>query len=61
VQVKPGVIHSNGPRSVINVILVYPFDPLGSKIGGVETFMKGFVKHAPADFDLEFVAGRRSW
>ncbi len=53
--VKPGVIHSNGPPSVINVILIYPFDPLGSKIGGVETFIKGFVKHAPADFDLEFV------
>ena len=24
------------------VTLVYPFDPLGPKIGGIETFLRGF-------------------
>lgn len=42
-------------RTAIKVILLYPMDLLGSKEGGTETFMRGFIKHAPEDFDLEFV------
>lgn len=34
------------------VALIYPFDPLGSKVGGVETFMRGFIKHAPPGMDI---------
>ncbi len=39
----------------IKVVLVYPMDLLGSKEGGAETFIRGFIKHAPEDFDLEVV------
>jgi len=42
-------------RTGIKVILLYPMDLLGSKEGGTETFIRGFIKHAPEDFDLEFV------
>jgi glycosyltransferase involved in cell wall biosynthesis len=42
-------------RTAIKVILLYPMDLLGSKEGGTETFIRGFIKHAPEDFDLEFV------
>jgi glycosyltransferase involved in cell wall biosynthesis len=30
-------------------------DPLGSKIGGIETFLKNFIKYSPDDFAIEFV------
>jgi len=44
------------PKSTaIKVILLYPMDLLGSKEGGTETFIRGFIKYAPEDFDLEFV------
>lgn len=35
--------------------IIYPGDPFGLKIGGPETFIKGFVKYAPDDFDIDFV------
>lgn len=34
------------------VALIYPFDPLGTKVGGVETFMRGYIKHAPLSVDI---------
>lgn len=44
------------PNSVLSggakVALVYPFDPFGNKVGGVETFVRGFIRHAPADIDI---------
>ena len=39
----------------IKVILVHPSDPFGPKVGGVETFIKDFIKYAPEDFDIEFI------
>jgi glycosyltransferase involved in cell wall biosynthesis len=30
-------------------------DPLGNKIGGIETMIRSFIKYAPDDFDIEFV------
>ena len=37
------------------ITFIYPTDPFGEKIGGVETFIKGFIKYAPEDFDIEFI------
>lgn len=37
------------------VLIIHPADPLGSKVGGAETFIKGFIKYAPEDFDIEFI------
>jgi len=37
------------------VTLIYPFDPLGKKVGGVETFIKGFIKYAPSQLDIEHI------
>lgn len=35
--------------------IIYPTDPLGTKVGGTETFIKGFIEFAPDDIDIEFV------
>lgn len=37
------------------ILIVYPTDPFGKKVGGAETFIKGFIKFCPEDFDIEFV------
>ena len=37
------------------VTLIYPFDPLGQKVGGVETFIRGFIKYAPPELDIEHI------
>src|SRR3989338_1632234 len=38
-----------------SVTIIYPNDPTSQKVGGVETFLKGFVKYAPADFSLKYI------
>ncbi len=35
--------------------LIYPSDTLSNKVGGITTFLRGFIKHAPDDFHLEHV------
>ncbi len=40
---------------VIKPLIVYPMDPLGDKIGGIQTFIKNFIKYAPDDFEIEFI------
>lgn len=35
--------------------LVYPSDTLSNRVGGITTFLRGFIKYAPADFCLEHV------
>src|SRR3972149_5960076 len=42
------------PRPVRPLILV-PIDPASDQIGGIQSFIRGFVKWAPDDFDPEFV------
>ena len=42
-------------KSRIKVLTFHQMDPLGTKIGGTETFVKDFIKYAPEDFDIEFV------
>ncbi|MDW7759770.1 MAG: glycosyltransferase family 4 protein [Acidobacteriota bacterium] len=39
---------------MLHVVIVYPMDPLGSKIGGVVTFLKGLIAHSPPDFHFDF-------
>lgn len=39
----------------MNITFVYPTDLLGTKIGGVETFIRGFVKFSPRDFNIRFI------
>ena len=43
---------------MIKVTIIYPTDPLGEKVGGAETFLKGFIKFSPKDFDILFVGIR---
>ncbi len=42
-------------RACDRLTVVYPLDPLGSKVGGSVTFIRGFVQHAPSDLELRFV------
>lgn len=37
------------------VTLIHSSDPMAIKAGGEEAFIRGFVKHAPPDFELEQV------
>lgn len=39
----------------IPLLIIQPMDPLGGKIGGIETFLKGFIKYAPEDFVIEWI------
>lgn len=39
----------------IPLTFVYPTDPLGPKVGGVEAFIKGCIKYSPDDFLCSFV------
>lgn len=36
-------------------VTIHPFDPWGSKIGGIETAIRSMLQHAPDDFDLSLV------
>lgn len=35
-----------------NVALIHPFDPRGSKVGGVETFVRDYITYHPKDMNL---------
>ena len=39
----------------VKLLIIYPADPLGPKVGGAGTFLKGFIKNAPEDFDVAFI------
>lgn len=39
----------------IKVIIIYPADPLGPNVGGIQTFIKGFIKYAPPHFNIDFI------
>jgi len=39
----------------IRITIIYPTDPLGPKAGGIETFMRGFIKYVPEGLDVEFI------
>ena len=39
----------------VPVRLILPADPAALSIGGIASFVRGYVRHAPADFDLSMV------
>ncbi|MDX9752390.1 MAG: glycosyltransferase [bacterium] len=39
----------------IRLVTVHPFDPWGSKIGGIETLIRSMLRNAPDDFKLELI------
>ena len=39
----------------IKVVIAYQVDPFGEKIGGIETFIKNFIKYSPDSFDIAFI------
>lgn len=39
----------------IKVTTIYPIDPFGSKIGGIETCILSMIKHAPQEMDVELI------
>jgi len=39
----------------MKLTLIHPLDPLGPRVGGIKTFIKGMIRYAPEDFALEFI------
>jgi len=39
----------------IKLTIIYPIDPFGSKIGGIETCILSMIKHAPQEMDVELI------
>jgi hypothetical protein len=39
----------------LSLVTIHPFDPWGSKIGGIETAIRTMLQHAPADCVLSLV------
>jgi glycosyltransferase involved in cell wall biosynthesis len=37
------------------ICLIHPFDPLGEKVGGLETYIRDFITFHPADTDILFI------
>lgn len=55
----------DGPAAAgVRLLILMPNDPERMRIGGIASFVRGFVKFAPPDFDLAFVgvtADRPLW
>jgi len=39
----------------VPIAIIHPLDPLGSKIGGIEQHIRGFIKRAPEEFAITLV------
>ena len=50
-----GSLAASGSTPRVPVLTVLPADPEQMEIGGIASFVRGFVKFAPADFELSFV------
>lgn len=37
------------------LVIIYPSDPFGGKVGGINSFIKGLIKYAPIDFEIEWI------
>lgn len=46
----------NGP---VRVLIIHPRDPAAPTIGGIQTFLRDFVRYAPADFEITFAGTTR--
>jgi glycosyltransferase involved in cell wall biosynthesis len=56
--------HSVGAVDGVRLLIVMPNDPERMRIGGIASFVRGFVKFAPPDFDIAFLgvtADRPLW
>lgn len=42
-------------KDIVRLLIVHPMDPVGKKIGGIQTFIKNLIKYSPPKFDIEFV------
>ena len=42
-------------NKLIKILIIFPMDPFGEKIGGIGTFLRNFVKYAPDYLDIEWV------
>ena len=40
------------PAAAYSVAMMHPFDPRGSKVGGLETYTRDFIRFHPADFQV---------
>lgn len=40
------------------ITIIHPFDPRGSRIGGIGTHIKGFIKYAPDHWNIEHIGIR---
>lgn len=47
------------PDGPVRVLIVHPRDPAAPTLGGIQTFMRDFIKYAPSDFDISFVGTTR--
>ena len=43
----------------MRVLIVHPRDPAAPTLGGIQTFLRDFIKYAPADFEISFVGTTR--
>jgi len=42
-------------KTAVQLTIIDPFDPLGAKVGGIETFVKGFIKFSPERFNIRMI------
>jgi glycosyltransferase involved in cell wall biosynthesis len=59
-----GTLAASGSTPRVPVLTVLPADPEQMEIGGIASFVRGFVKFAPDDFELSFVgvsSTREAW
>ncbi len=40
---------------MLKLTTIHPFDPWGSKIGGIESVIRSMLQHAPEDFELSLI------
>lgn len=48
-------LHHQVSKMRVKLIIIHAMDPLGNKIGGIQTFIKNFIKYAPDDFEIGFL------
>jgi len=41
--------------STVKSLIFFQMDPLGDKVGGIQTFIRNFIRYAPDDFEMHFV------
>lgn len=42
-------------KDEVKICIVHPMNPLGDRIGGTATFLRGLIKYAPADYHISWV------